>query len=244
MSGSCFAEVLSELVDLTAGERAALEKLEERQRHVRRGAVLQRENEAGGELFILRKGLMMSYVLLDDGSRQILRFLFPGDMLGVSSAVYREAPETLAALSDCVVCPFDRAALSEMVVAHPRLSAMVLVYSQIERVALTDRLAALGRTSAKARVAALMLELRNRLRAMDKTIADAFTLGLTQEEIGDATGLTAVHVNRMLRQLEEEGLIAREGGRVTIRDERALARAANYVNRYEGLDLGWLPSPR
>jgi CRP/FNR family transcriptional regulator, anaerobic regulatory protein len=244
VSGSCFADVLSELVDLTAGESAALEKLEERQRHVRRGAVLQRENEACNELFVLRRGLMMSYVLLDDGSRQILRFLFPGDMLGVSSAVYKEAPETLAALSDCVVSPFDRAALSAIMSEHPRLSALILVYCQIERVALTDRLAALGRTSAKARVAALLLELRNRLRATDKSIASAFALGLTQEEIGDATGLTAVHVNRMLRQLEEDGLIARESGRVTLKDERALAHAANYVNRYQGLDLSWLPRPR
>jgi CRP-like cAMP-binding protein len=236
--------VLGELVDLTKGERGALEKLEERQRRVRRGAVLQRENEPCNELFILRKGLMMSYVLLDDGSRQILRFLFPGDMLGVSSAVYQEAPETLAALSDCVVSPFDRAALSEIMRDHPQLSALILVYCQIERVALTDRLAALGRTSAKARVAALLIELRNRLRATDKSIANAFALGLTQEEIGDATGLTAVHVNRMLRQLEEDGLIRREAGRVTLIDERAFVSAANYVNRFQGLDLSWLPQPR
>jgi CRP/FNR family transcriptional regulator, anaerobic regulatory protein len=243
VAGSCFAEVLSELVDLTETEGRALEKLEERQRQVRRGAVLQRANESCGELFILRKGLMMSYVLLDDGSRQILRFLFPGDMLGVSSAIYREAPETLTALSDCTVSPFDRHALADIMVEHPRLAAMILVYSQIERVALTDRLAALGRTSAKARVAALLLELRNRLRATDKNIANVFALGLTQEEIGDATGLTAVHVNRMLRQLEEEGMIGREAGRVTLLDERALMRAANYVNRYQGLDLSWLPRP-
>lgn len=244
MPGSCFADILGELIALTPGERGALDKLEERQRHLRRGAVLQRENEPGGELFILRKGLMMSYVLLDDGSRQILRFLFPGDMIGVASVVYREATETLAALSDCVVSPFDRAALSDIVVQHPRLSAMILMFSQVERVALTDRLAALGRTSAKARVAALLLELRNRLRRTDKSVVDAFNLGLTQEEVGDATGLTAVHVNRMLRQIEEDGLIVREAGRVTIVDERALARAANYVNRYEGLDLSWLPQPR
>ena len=241
MSASCFADVLSELVDLTQAERGALEKLEERQRQVRRGAVLQRENETASELFILRKGVMMSYVLLDDGSRQILRFLFPGDMLGVSSSIYREAPEALAALSDCVVCPFDRAALSHIMIRHPRLSALIFVYCQIERVALTDRLAALGRTSAKARIAALLLELRNRLRTTDKQIANVFAPGLTQEEIGDATGLTSVHVNRMLRQLEEDGLIARDAGRVTLLDEVALARVANYVNRHEGLDLSWLP---
>jgi CRP-like cAMP-binding protein len=235
--------VLSELVDLAPGERKALEKLEERQRPLRRGAILQRENEAGGELYILRKGLMMSYVLLSDGSRQILRFLYPGDVLGVSSVIYREAPETLCALSDCVVSPFDRTQLADLFASHPRLSAMVLVYCQVERVALTDRLAALGRTSAKARVAALLLDLRNRLRATDKTIADDFVLGLTQEEVGDATGLTAVHVNRMLRQLEEEGLIARENGRVALLDETSLCRAANYVNRFERLDLSWLPKP-
>jgi hypothetical protein len=47
----------------------------------------------------------------------------------------------------------------------------------------------------------------------------------------------------MLRQLEEEGLIARENGRVTLVDEPSLSRAANYVNRFERLDLSWLPRP-
>lgn len=243
MSSSSFADVWGERVEFSESERNALTRLEERQRHVRRGAVLQRENEAANELFILRQGLMMSYVLLDDGSRQILRFLYPGDVLGLAATMYRDAPESLAALSDSVVCPFDRAMLSDVIAVHPRLAALFLVYAQIERVSLTDRLAALGRTSAKARVAALLLELRNRLRVGDRAISNSFALGLTQEEIGDATGLTAVHVNRMLRQLEEDGLITREAGRVTIRDERALARTANYADRYQGLDLSWLPRP-
>ena len=244
MSGSCFAERLSDLVTLTPAEHAALERLEERERLVRRGATIQRENDRAGDMFIVRKGRLMSSMLLDDGSRQILRFLFPGDVIALSSLVYRESPETLTALSDAVVAPFERAALSETITAHPRLAALLLVYSQIERAALTDRLAALGRTSAKARVAGVLIDLRNRLRTGDKSITDSFTLGLTQEEIGDATGLTAVHVNRMLRQIEEDELIARENGRVTFTNERGLLRAANYVDRYEGLDLSWLPAAR
>ena len=239
---SCFAERLSDMVTLTAAEQAALDRLEDRERSLRRGGTLLREKDNATELYVLRKGMLMSSVLLDDGSRQILRFLFPGDLIAISSLVYREAPETVTALTDAVVAPFDRGALSRLLTDHPRLAALILIYNQIERVALTDRLAALGRTSAKARVAAILIELRNRLRMTDKTIATSFTLGLTQEEIGDATGLTAVHVNRMLRQLEEEGMIARESGRLTFRDERALCRAANYVDRYAGLDLSWLPA--
>ncbi|WP_420853402.1 Crp/Fnr family transcriptional regulator [Sphingomonas panacisoli] len=232
------------MVSITTAEHDALARLEERERAVRRGATIQRENDRVGELFILKKGVMMSSMLLDDGSRQILRFLFPGDMMGLSSLAYREAPETLTALSDSVICPFERAALSEIVGAHPRLGALMMVYGQIERAALTDRLAALGRTSAKARVAAVLIDMRNRLRMIDKSITDTLVLGLTQEEIGDATGLTAVHVNRMLRQLEDDGLIAREHGRITFANERALIREANYVDRYQGLDLSWLPAAR
>jgi CRP-like cAMP-binding protein len=241
---SCFADRLGELIELTPSERRTLAGLEERERPLRRGAVLRRESDRGSGLFILKSGMMMSYTLLDDGSRQILRFLVPGDLFGISGLIYRDSPETLAALTDCIVCPFERSAFGRLMVDHPRLAAMVLVYSQIERAALTDRLAALGRTSAKARVAAVLLDLRNRREAVDTSIDGWFLLGLTQEEIGDATGLTAVHVNRMFRQLEEEGLIARENGRVTFTDEQALARTANYADRYKNLDLSWLPEAR
>lgn len=244
VSGGCFAERLSDFVTLTPAERIALDRLEERERTVRRNASLVRENDRVGELFILKRGMMMSYVLLPDGSRQILRFLFPGDMIASTSLMYRNAPEAVAALSDCVVLPFERETLSAVLAEHPRLAALILVYNQMERVASADRLAALGRTGAKARVAAILLEMRNRMRMVDKSIDGTFTLGLTQEEIGDATGLTAVHVNRMLRQLEDEGLIARESGRMTFRDEDRLARAANFIDRYRGLDLGWLPPAR
>ncbi|WP_010161349.1 Crp/Fnr family transcriptional regulator [Sphingomonas sp. PAMC 26617] len=230
------------MVELTTQERAALDRLEERERALKRSMTLQRENDRANEIYILRRGTMMSSVLLHDGSRQILRFHFAGDLLAVSNIIYGDATETITALTDCVVCPFERTALSTVMLEHPRIAALILVYNQIERAALTDRLAALGRTSAKARVAAMLIEIRNRMRTLDRSVSTSFVLGLTQEEIGDATGLTAVHVNRMLRQLEDEGLIAREAGRVEFLNERGLTRSANFVDRYAGLDLGWLPA--
>src|SRR5579875_3618534 len=123
--GSCvlassFADRLSDIIELTPAERATLGGLEDRERHLRRGAILLRENDPATELFVLRQGTMMSYVLLDNGSRQILRFLFPGDILAISSLVYREAPENIAALTDCIVCPFDKSAISRLAVEHPR----------------------------------------------------------------------------------------------------------------------------
>ena len=244
MPDGCLAERLGELVELTPAERNALDELEGRERAIRRGAALVRENERLGELFVLRRGMVMSYVLLDDGSRQILRFYFPGDILASSTLAYRKSPESIVALTDSSVSPFDRSACARIAIDHPRIMALFAVLNQIAHVTLTDRLAALGRTSAKARIAALLLEIRNGMRQGDRAIQLSFPLVLTQEEIGDATGLTAVHVNRMLRQLEEEGKITRQGGTITLVDEDRLCRAANYIDRREGLDLSWLPPGR
>ncbi|MEI5687628.1 Crp/Fnr family transcriptional regulator [Sphingomonas kyungheensis] len=248
MTTSCLAERLGELIDLSDSEKAALGSLELRERTLRRGVVLLREHDKAPELFVVRRGTMMSYVILPDGSRQIVRFLFRGDLIAMAGLVYRTAPETVIALTECAVASVDRAAVGSLAVEHPRLAALLIAVDQIERVALTDRLAGLGRTSAKARVAALLIEIRNRLRVVDGTGGDSFHLGLTQEEIGDATGLTAVHVNRMLRQLQDEGLIARDGGRMTFVNEAALLRTAHHTARDSaraaGVDLSWLPPAR
>jgi CRP-like cAMP-binding protein len=237
------ADQFGGLFELTRSERDALDRLGERERTLRRGQPLLRENDRSTELFFLLGGQMMSYVLLDDGSRQILRFLFPGDVLATAAIGYATSPETLVALTESVVCVVDRAQLVPLARDHPRLLFAIAAMEQAERAAMIDRLANIGRTSAKARVAAVLLDVRDRMQRGDATIGDSFTLGLTQEEIGDATGLTAVHVNRMLRALEDERLIARASGRVTILDERMMRRVANYVDRITGIDLSWVPAP-
>lgn len=243
MPGRSLVDQIGGFLALTLKERGALERLVERERPLKRGATLVRENDHCTELFALTSGSMMSYVLLDNGSRQILRFVFPGDMIGFSVLSYGTAQETLIALSDSVVAAIERVALADIVVRHPRVGLAIAALQQAERVSLTDRLAGIARMSAKARIAAVLLDIRDRLRRCGGETGESFALGLTQEEIGDATGLTAVHVNRMLRQLEEQGLIARSGGRVTLLDEPALKRAANHIDRMVGIDLSWLPEP-
>lgn len=244
MSVPNLADRIGDLLPLSDDERAALDQLIERDRPVRRGATLVRENDRSTELFALKSGRMMAYQLLADGSRQIVRFVFPGDLTGTSVLVYGKAQQTLVAAADSVVAPIERAQLIELTTRHPRLAVAITALEQVERAVLSDRLAAMARTSAHARVAAVLLDIRDRLRRGDPSIGATFALGLTQEEIGDAIGLTAVHVNRMLRQLVDERLIARSGGRVTILDEARLRRVAYHTDRLAGVDLSWLVGPR
>lgn len=243
MTDSCLVERLGHYLKLTSREEAAFVQLEGPERVYRRGALIRREHDRAQELYIVNSGWVLSFVLLDDGSRQILRLHLPGDMVGLCCAAFNEATESLVALTDVRLSPVEKVSLKRLFVEHPRLGALLFLIAQAEKVSLSDRLASLGRTSAKARVAALILDTVARLRVMQADLGDSFAFPLTQEEIGDATGLTAVHVNRMIRALVEEGLIARHANQLTILQEERLIEVANYINRYAALDTDWLPPP-
>jgi CRP-like cAMP-binding protein len=243
--GSCLAERLSHYVRLTEAESLSLAQLEDQDRAYRRGAVVIRENESPRELFIVRSGWLHSSGVLGNGSRQILRFHFQGDILGLPLLAFADSPETVTAVTDVVLAPFSREKLAQLIEDHPRLGALILGLSVAERVALADRLASIGRTSARARVGSLICEIVSRMRRLGAVGEGGFIqLPLTQEDIGDATGLTSVHVNRMMRALVDDDIIERNGGsQLRLLDEKRLIADSNYIDR-TGLETGWLPAAR
>ncbi len=242
MVQSCLADRLGRYIRLGDTERRALGALEESERLVSRGHVLRAEQAPARELFVVRRGWLYSSMLLPDGNRQILSVHLPCEFAGDTGMAWNVAPFTLVAATDAAVGVIDKAALRRLFSEHPRLGLLLFTLAQAERVALADRLASVGRTSARARVAALICDVMRRLRAGGEAVTDGIPLPLTQEEIGDATGLTAVHVNRMMRQLVEEGVIARTNGRVRILDEARLAATANHIDRFATIDTSWLGS--
>ena len=243
MGGSCLAERLSHYVRLSPGEQEALDRLEEQDRAYRRGSIVISESDSPRELFIVREGWLHSSVVLGNGSRQIMRFHFKGDMLGLPLLAFSDSPETVTAVTDVTLCPFGREKLATVIAEHPRLAALLLSLAVAGRVALADRLASIGRTSARARVSSLLCEIYRQMRMLGLAKDGTIQLPLTQEDIGDATGLTAVHVNRMMRGLVEDGMIDRNGGHVRVLDEGRLCIEANYVDRTD-LETSWLPPPR
>ena len=243
MGGSCLAERLSHYVRLSAGEQAALAGLEEQERPYRRGAVIISEHESPRELHVVRAGWLHSSVVLGNGSRQIMRFHFKGDIVGLPLLAFRDSPETITAVTDVGLSPFSRERLAGLIGEHPRLAALLLALAVAGRVQLADRLASIGRTSARARVASLLCEIYRRMRVLGLADGAAIQLPLTQEDIGDATGLTAVHVNRMMRGLVEVGVIERNGSHLRVLDEDRLCAEANFIDRL-GLETSWLPPAR
>ncbi len=217
-----------------------MEQLADQERSYRRGSIILRQGDRAREMFVVHSGWLHSSVVLGNGSRQIMCFQFAGDLLGLSLLAFRDVPETLTAVTDVTLRPFSRERLGAVLGAHPRIGALLLALTEAGRVSLADRLASIGRTPARARVASLLCEIYMRLRQSGQAVDNHIHLPLTQEDIGDATGLTSVHVNRMMRGLVEDGVIERSGTQIRILDEKKLCAEASFIDR-DDIDSGWLP---
>ncbi|USI71413.1 Crp/Fnr family transcriptional regulator [Sphingomonas morindae] len=242
MDQGSLAERLGRYLPLGEAERRALAALEEGERTVARGAVLRAEQAVAREFYVVRKGWLYSSVMLPEGNRQILGFHLPGDLAGDAALPWSHAPFSLTAATEVTVRVVDRTSLRGLFERHPRLALSLHALAQVERTALAERLASVGRSSAMSRVAALLVDLWRRLARAKLIPPEGVILPLTQEEIGDAVGLTAVHVNRMMRRLVETGLIARDGMRLRVLNEAGLARIGNVGGREGTPDFGWLPA--
>jgi CRP/FNR family transcriptional regulator len=173
-------------------------------------------------------GWAASIVLLSDGSRQILSFLLSGDI--VSSALFQDAPPQclIEAITDVRYRSFNRRKLKENLFDHPELLEQ-LSKIWIEEKARSDQLVVdLGRRTADERIARLILNLADRLaqRGMAQPDTAEMDFPLRQHHIADATGLTPVHVSKVLTEFRKNGLIDISDRSLTIRDPAGFRRVA------------------
>ena len=188
-----------------------------------------RRIEAGHDIFSLGEpcnsiynlvdGWVFLYNILEDGRRQILHFALPGAVLGFHPARGAMATYSVQALTDATVCVVPHAALNPLAKRHPGIGMRLAWLISRDRSLALDHLTSIGRQSARERVAHLLLELFVRYRSQwPGSRIEEMHLPLTQEHIGDATGLTFVHVNRVLRGLRQDGIVEFHYRRLRILD--------------------------
>ena len=132
--------------------------------------------------------------------------------------------------------------LDDIVVNSPRLTALLFALANRDMACVVDTIRALGRMSARERLAHFLLDLIARLRVTNRSITTTFRLPLTQTEIGDALGLTHTYVSKSMRAMEDDGLIRRAGQSITLFNEEALRTSIDFVDRYATLDTKWFPN--
>ncbi|WP_025547162.1 Crp/Fnr family transcriptional regulator [Sphingobium fuliginis] len=206
------------------------------ERALPRRSIIRAQGDPVEQIYLLSEGWVTSSVDLRNGERQIVKIHIPGDVLGAPSLALESAADTLIAVTDVKIRAMPLNALGRIFKETPALAASLFLSAQQERVFLMERLASVGRMPAMNRLVVLLLHVHDRLVVLGHT-KGLIEWPLTQTDIGDALGLTTVHVNRMMRALKGEGLVDRRGSILRLYDIEALRRLAGLSDRH------WISRP-
>ena len=243
MRRSALVTRLEKHVALTSEERSALEEVSRREIKLRPGQQLMVQDRPNDSLWVVQQGWVHSARVLPNGARQIVGFHYAGDLVGTSSIAWSVASNTVTAVGDCIASELTKGELGRFFVAYPRLAGAFYAISSADFVAMGDRLTSMGRMGAVERLSMMLLDMLARLRVTAGGVVDSFDLPLTQQDIGDAVGLTKVHVSRTLSEMERRGLIARNGRRVRVLAERDMIALTGFIDRHNVIETSWIPLP-
>ena len=217
---------------LTEDDRGALAHLPYTMRTYDAGAFLAREGKSSSDHIVLLSGYTYRHKTTCFGGRQIVSMQLPGETIACSTLFFDATDHSTQALTPIQAAAIPRIAFRDLVRRSAAISHALLMMALIEAAIGNEWLLNIGRREAKARVAHFLCEFAARVEAAGLATGRQYELPFTQEQMGDALGLTSVHVNRTLKALRESGLIEQTGRRMTFSDRQALAQMADFSGEY------------
>ena len=222
---------LSRFATFTPEEQRALEEASSLTRRCAVGDDLVKAGDPADRLYVVLEGLACQQKLLPDGRRQILAYLFAGDMCDPRQLLQNQADYSM-----CVNWPSEVATLTltqiQRLERHPNLALAMARFAMMQQAIAREWLVNVGHRTAFERLGHLLCEIYVRLDAVGLTREHAFELPLTQAELGNTLALSAVHVNRTLMELRRLKLATFQNRQVVIHDYPALAAAAGFDPSY------------
>lgn len=190
------------------------------------------EGERPTQCCLIAEGFCMRSKTTSSGRRQILSLHIPGEIPDLQSLFLAVMDHDLTTLTPSTLGFISHDSLRGLHRRQPHLAAMFWRDSLLDAAMFRDWIVNVGQRPAPARLAHVMVELRERLKKIGRGEGKSFDMPLTQEQIGEALGITTVHANRIVKQLREDRIVEFERGRVTILDESRLEELAEFDGRY------------
>jgi CRP/FNR family transcriptional regulator, anaerobic regulatory protein len=191
------------------------------------GQLIYRSNEPVDGVSVLCEGWAFTFLMLFDGRRQILSFLLPGDVVATTALLRDRLSLSIQALTDLRYCRFSKPELRSLMTAEPKIFDHYASICAAEKEETDQLVTDLGRRTADERIARLVLALMARLGARGMVKDDSFAFPLRQRHIADATGLTPVHVSRVIGSFRNAGLIDITGRSLKVLNLEELRRVSN-----------------
>ena len=223
---------LESIADLAPEERQAVLDLPMRVQPIEADQDIVREGDRPSRCCLVLQGFTCRYKMTAPGKRQIMAFHIPGDIPDLQSLHLKVLDHSLGTITPCEVGFIRHEDVRDLVRRCPRLGDMLWRDTLIDAAIFREWMVGMGRREAYGRIAHLLCEVMTKLKAVG--LADGVTceLPITQAEIGDALGLSTVHVNRVLQELRGDGLITLRGRTLVANDWEGLQRAGEFDPNY------------
>lgn len=196
------------------------------------GKQIKRHGDKPLGAYVLLGGFAFRYKVLLDGCRSISGIHMKGDVVDLQNVLFGTADHGLQTLTLCDVAFIPREALLRLIFTNTNIGSAIWYDSFVEAAISREWIANLGRRDALARLSHLMCEFGVRFQAIGLGDRESYELPMTQEQLADATGLTQVHVNRMLKELEKRGFITRGQKSIRVANWEALAAEGGFSDTY------------
>mgnify|MGYP000072190905 CR=1 FL=1 len=223
---------LSAFVALSEVELDVLERLYQRRRFFVAGHDMVHQGQSDQLAYILFSGWVCSYKIQSDGTRQIVDFQVPGDFLGLRSVLLLASDHSFEPIGKIEAAEVLKRDLLAAFARTPRLATAILWAASRDEAMVVEHLAGIGRRDADARMAHFLLELGSRLALVGMGTNEGYDCPLTQYHLADALGMSAIHVNRVLRKLRESGLVTFRDGHVSFNNREGLVELAEFDPAY------------
>lgn len=191
-----------------------------------------REGDRPGDCNLLLEGVVCRYKDIADGKRQILSFQFPGDIFDTQSFILRVMDHSIGTLTPCKIALIAHETMLDITEGYPRIARALWKDTLVDAAMLREMITSIGRRTAVERIAHLMCEIFVRLQAVGLAREDRIDWPFTQVELGDALGLSVVHINRTLQQLRKANLLTLKNAVLVIHDWDGLKGAAHFDPGY------------
>lgn len=197
---------------------------------------LAREGELLAHSTILLDGLIARFKDLRDGKRQISHIHVAGDFPDLHSFTLKYLDHSIMTMTPCRIAKVPHERISDLLARFPKLMPKFWFETNLDAAIHREWEVSLGRRSAIERAAHLLCELQVRLALVGLADDGGYALPLNQTQLAECLGLTSVHVNRVLRDLRERGLVEFRSGKVRIENLAGLKTIADFDPTYLYVD--------
>ena len=212
--------------------REALLSLPHAIRKLASSAHIVRDGDRPDHVGLLLTGFAHRYKLTGEGGRQIISIHMASEFIDLQNGLLTIADHSVQTLTEAEVAFIPRRAIEDLMLGHAPVSRALWIDTLIDASIFREWVVNVGRRDSRARVAHLLCEFSLRMEAAGLARNHHYELPMTQEQLADAVGLTSVHVNRVLKQLGQDGLISRDRRSIVIEDWKGLRETGDFNERY------------